>query len=225
VSKTQNRKRAGADNYPTPLWAIRRFFEALDWDQSGGARWLEPAVGEGSIVSVANEFVPGIEWDVCDLRDVRPYMVRCGVPEKRVTVGDFLDNTFGPDTFDVVIMNPPFNRLAQFINEATRVARTVICFQSLNMLGSDDRVEWMKTHVPDTYVLPNRVSHTGDGKTDSVYAAWFVWPDTRQLNRAGTLRVLDSTLLSERKRDASRVSRARDSRSQVLDSLFYEALR
>lgn len=224
MSATRKRKRTGADNYPTPLWAIRRFFEVLDWDQSGGARWLEPAVGEGSIVSVANEFVPGIDWDVCDMRDVRPYMVQCGVPEKRVMVGDFLDNRYRYHEFDVAIMNPPFNQLARFIDEALRVARVVICFQSLNMLGSEERVEWMKSHVPDTYVLPNRVSHTGDGKTDSVYAAWYVWRSGGPY-AAGVLSVLDSTPLAERKRDAARVTRARDARSQALDSLFYEARR
>ena len=221
---TRARKRKGADNYPTPQWAIRRFFEALDWSQYAGTTWIEPAVGEGSIVRVANEYVDGIDWRVHDVRDVRPYMLHCGIPESRVSIGDFLENEYADGEFDVAIMNPPFNQLAAFIDEAFRVAHTVICFQSLNMLGSDERCDWISVHVPETYVLPNRVSHTGDGKTDSVYAAWFKWRSGVQ-RTAGILRLLESTPLAERKRDAAVVSRARDERSQVLDSLFYEARR
>lgn len=224
MSATRNRKRLGSDNYPTPMWAIRRFFESLDWTQYRNTSWIEPAVGEGSIVSVANEYVGGIDWQVHDVRDVRPYMLGCGVPEKRVHIEDFLENKYPDNAFEVAIMNPPFNQLASFIDEATRVARTVICFQSLNMLGSEERVAWMRTHVPHTHVLPNRVSHTGDGKSDSVYAAWYMWQSGVRRTLA-TISVLNSTPLAERKRDAARVSRARDVRSQVIDSLFYESRR
>lgn len=225
MSSTRNRNRSGNDNYPTPTWAVRRFLEAKDLSAYAGGNWLEPSVGEGSIVQVVNEYVDGVQWNVHDIRDIRPYMLACEVPEKRVQIGDFTENTYADKMFDVAIMNPPFGLTGAFISECLRVAEVVICFQSLNFLGSADRNGWVRRNTPTAYVLPDRVSHSGDGKADSVYPAWYVWERCDSDSHAGELHVLPVTPLAERNRDRFRVKRARDGRRNALDSLFYEVNR
>lgn len=38
----------------------------------------------------------------------------------------------------------------------------------------NDRAEFLAAHPPRLFVLP-RISFTGDGKTDNVTCAWYVW--------------------------------------------------
>jgi hypothetical protein len=219
VSSTRKRKRKGEDNYPTPRWAVNRFLERAGLTLPGG-RWIEPSVGEGVIVDAVNAYVPGIEWTICDVRDVRPRLQR--FRGATVHIEDFLKfspSAFGAE-FDVAIMNPPFSDCVGFIEECRRIARTVICFQSLNLLGSADRNKLVKGAVPDVYVLPDRVSHSGDGKTDSVYAAWYVWGES--VGRVGSIQVLDTTDLRDRNADSYRVRESLDGERLALDSLFFE---
>jgi hypothetical protein len=67
----------------------------------------------------------------------------------------------------------------------------------LNFLGSSVRAQFMRSHTPDVYVLPNRPSFTGNG-TDSIEYTWFVWRHGNAGRAEGKLTLLSETPLAER---------------------------
>jgi hypothetical protein len=80
-----------------------------------------------------------------------------------------------PD-IDWVVSNPPFTCCTPIIVGAFRVARKgVAMLLRLSYLEPcNDRAEFLAAHPPSLIVLP-RISFTGDGKSDNVTCAWFVW--------------------------------------------------
>ena len=78
--------------------------------------------------------------------------------------------------FDWVISNPPFSCCTPIIVGAFGVARKgVAMLLRLSWLEPcKDRAAFLGKHPPSLIVLP-RISFTGDGKTDNVTCAWFVW--------------------------------------------------
>ena len=226
MSSTRKRKRNGsADNYPTPEWGSERFLET--WKDLGnvGNRWLEPGVGDGSILEVCDKFRPGIEWTTVDIRDTRPALLDLGLEEGQIHIGSFFDlPLFDPangNKWDVVIMNPPFRLTMAFLIRAWALAPVVVLFQSINFCGSEKRNEILRANVPDLYLLPDRVSHTGDGQTDSVYAGWHVWGPHPRVE-VGEYRILEHTPLAVRKAQRVRVNQARDELTVGIDALFEE---
>lgn len=214
-------------NYPTPIWAVQRFFEAwnefYDMDLLGD-RWLEPAVGDGTIIDVVNRMNTSeteIIWTAVDIRDTTPALQSIGLSQDEILIGDFfklLETKLRAKRWDVAIFNPPFHLSFDFVMRCRAFAKTVIVFQSLNFLGSSERNDWIQYDVPDTYVIPDRVSHTGDGKTDSVYSAWYVWDGAPRTE--GKFKVLPCTELSVRKVEQIRAKRLRDERAITLDSMI-----
>ena len=237
-STRQGRRTVGADNYPTPPWVIERFLEQWPDLKEVGPRWLEPAVGDGVIVETVNRFRAGIDWTVCDIRDTSHYLrYQAGIPSKAYRHGDFFElPEFEPPTetgmtidgrppqrWDVAILNPPFRLAMPFIRRCMKLATVVVVLQRINYMGSEERNQWFRAHVPDLYVLPNRVSFTGDGNGDSLEHAWHVWgphPSTG----VGELRLLPHTPKEERARGRRRIVHARDERRVALDALFADAL-
>lgn len=224
-STRQGARKSGADNYPTPEWAIARFLEEWPGIATIGPRWLEPAVGDGVIPEVVGKHRKGIDWTTCDIRDTSPALRRLGLsPDHHV--GDFFQlPAFRPDSgnrWDCAILNPPFRLTMEFIARCLELVPVVVVMQRVTYLGTDDRNEWFRGNLPDLYVIPNRVSYTGDGKTDSVENAWHVWGPHPSVG-VSELHLLKTTPLSERKRGRRRVVRARDEMENALDALFGEA--
>ena len=71
----------------------------------------------------------------------------------------------------------------------------------LNFLGSQERSDYLREHMPDIYVIPNRPSFTG-GKTDSIEYAWFVWSKYNDYgkNSSGKIVILETTPANIRKK-------------------------
>ena len=226
MSSTRKKKRDGsADNYPTPEWASERFLEVWKDLETVGPRWLEAGVGDGSILEVCGRFRPGIEWTTVDIRDTTPALLDLGLEPEQINVGSFFDlPLFDPDIYgvkrwDVVIMNPPFRLTMAFLIRAWALAPVVVLFQSINFGGSKDRNPILVKNVPDLYLLPDRVSHTGEGKTDSVYSGWHVWGPHPKVT-VGEYRILEHTPLEIRKGQRVRVTNARDELRVGIDALF-----
>lgn len=239
MSKTRRgQRKTGADNYPTPEWAIKRFLEEWEDLHRVGPRWIEPCAGDGVIVDVVNHFRSGIDWTAVELRDTTPALHRVGLRPDQIRIGDFfalfpgrlpgkthtaLSRALAPDQpFDVAILNPPFRLTMAFILRCFEIARTVVVMQRVNYLGSEDRNEWFRANIPDLYVLPNRVSFTGDGKADGLEHAWHTWGPHPRVG-VGELRLLKATPLEERKLSYRRIVVARDETAVTLDALFTEA--
>ena len=79
----------------------------------------------------------------------------------------------------MIFTNPPFNLAMDFIKKSLEDVEEngyVIMLLRLNFLGSRERNEWLKNNMPfEIYVHAKRMSFTGDGKTDSIEYAHFVW--------------------------------------------------
>lgn len=177
---------AEAEFYETPAWCVERILEAVMLPHQG--RWLDPCVGEGAIVLAVNgamfranpRLQCGKTWEFMDIRNtdfVTTWQGECG---------NYLASTL--DRFDVAVMNPPFSKALQFAAKAITHCDHVVMLQRLNWLASAERAEWLRAHPPGVYVLPNRPSFTGDGKTDGADYAWYVWPPQHD-----TVQILAST--------------------------------
>jgi hypothetical protein len=191
-------RRAADDNYPTPAWCVHRLLEAAHLP---AGRWLEPTAGSGAIVRAVRERLPGIEWTAVELRPECRDSLEVGAgPEGRVVVHDLLTLTAGDlaPPFDVAITNPPYALAQQVIERCLPLAGVVAMLLRLNFLASRTRAPFMRSQPPDVYVLPDRPSFTGGGRTDSIEYAWFVWPSVRA-RQHGELRVLAATPVDQRR--------------------------
>lgn len=105
----QRREPAGAlDFFPTPPWATRALLEHPALRGAAIERCWEPAAGAGHMARVLKE-----EFATVVATDIAPAL---GMMQL-----DFLDEWpewFGPDNFDWVITNPPFNRAEAFAARA-----------------------------------------------------------------------------------------------------------
>jgi hypothetical protein len=185
------------DFYPTPAWCVRRLLEQL-FLPSG--RWLEPGAGEGAIIKATAR--SDIKWTALELRPSCRRSLELLIKPSQVFIGDYLasakSHPLGNQHFDVVLANPPFTSAMEFVQESLRRASTVVMLLRLNFLATGKRSEFMRTHCPDVYVLPDRPSFTGKG-TDSIEYGWFVWKQGDAPRGSGHLSVLASTPAYERR--------------------------
>ncbi len=193
------------DNYPTPAWCVDRLLERVWLPTSGW--WLEPSAGDGAIVRRVRarmETSPRIQ--VVEVRAECEAALRDAIGDRGVVhIGDFLVHepshwwSFGG--IDVVIGNPPYALAEKFVRRSLMIAPWVVFLLRLNFLAGDKRAGLdglYAERVPDVYVLPNRPSFAGNGKTDATEYAWFVWgPEKRT---TGRLEVLATTPIQERKK-------------------------
>lgn len=160
------------DFYPTPAWATRVLLDRLP--QLRG-RVLECCSGKGDISNALAErnSVTVIENDI-DVRCASDFHLDATDPLTWQRINEHA----GP--FDWVVSNPPFSLAAKIVPRAQAYAvRGMAMLLRLSYLEPCmDRVEWLQRHDEQSrvIVLP-RISFTGDGKTDSVTAAWLVVGD------------------------------------------------
>jgi hypothetical protein len=194
VSSTKRgRERNRADNYPTPAWCVTRFLEAVTLPSGV---WLEPCAGDGAIIRAVNA-MPGRgpnRWDALELR-AKPMAALDSIPNVSPTRCDALKVlSYGNLSYSVAISNPPFSLAQEFIDACRGVATQTVMLLRLNFLASEKRHFYMTSTRPDVYVLPNRPSFVGGGKTDSIEYAWFHWHP----HASGKLRILALTPALER---------------------------
>lgn len=187
--------RSEADDYSTPEWAVRRLLDVYR-PPAGPGVWLEPAAGEGNIIRVVNEILPSVRWLACELRsECHQHLVTATGDPRRVFITNFITNPPRiPEgkRIEVIITNPPYRLAAEFIAQSFALAEEVVMLLRLNYLGSDHRAEFLRHYPPDVYVLPNRPSFKGNGKTDSPEYAWFVFRPCEK-REVGELMILPST--------------------------------
>lgn len=113
---------------------------------------------------------------------------------------------YGPGTkpFDVAIMNPPFLLTMAFLMRCLELADIVVMLQRQNFIGGKKRNRWVRANHPDFYMLPDRISFSGDGSTDAIGHGWYTWED-RDAEGAGIFRLLEHTPTAERKADRPRI--------------------
>lgn len=207
-STNRGAERRPDDFYSTPAWAVHRLLEACPLP---AGRWLEPCAGTGAIMHAVDAVRLDVEWSAVELREEERPKLLATTP--RVRIGDYLAESPGL-RFDVLLTNPPFSLMVEFLERALCDAAYVVMLGRLAFLETAQRAPLFHAAQPDVYVLPDRPSFT-NGPTDSCAYAWFVWPPDR-LRSTGTVRVLAPTPLHVRrprppKRDGGiRGARVRD---------------
>lgn len=202
-STNRGGKRSAADYYPTPPWPVRRLLERLPLRRG---RWLESSAGEGHIIRAVEPIVSGIEWTAVELRpECGPLLTAAGERVRSLT-GNFLSadrdwlGLAEGEFFDVAIGNPPFCHALDFVEHTRRFASTTVLLLRLGFLETEERAAWLSKWMPDVFVIPDRISFTGDG-SDSTGYAWFAWFHSLRTS-VSNLRVLSTTPLEERKERA-----------------------
>lgn len=179
--------RADADYYPTPAWCARRILEALAFPPA--RLYLEPCAGDGALVRALKAYDPTCGVVACELRPAEhPSLVRSGADV--VFIGDALSGKL--PVVDVAFMNPPFSLAVEFVRAALDAAPIVVALERLTWACTWGKAE--PARMPSMFVLPNRPSFTGAGRTDASEYAWFVWG-----MGPPCVRMLPSTPLQERK--------------------------
>lgn len=219
-STNRGTARVSADFYPTPAWCVARLLEALHLP---AGLWLEPCAGNGAIIRAAQAVRPDITWAAAELRPAAAAHLRplLGDSTWRLHIGDVRKAAdFIDEQAPVGLMtNPPLNIATELMEFFVGAGRWVVLLLRLNFLSSARRCPFLRRHTPDVYVLPNRPSFTGGGKTDSIEYAWFVWPPASR--RRGELVVLPDTPKETRSSSepAVQVAPLRRARGPVQQSL------
>ena len=195
--------------YETPRWCVARLLDCIgeklfnpDLATEPGTRFfLEAAIGGGAIVRAVNAWCEGNAypqpfWSGCDIREDGLAWAREG-GVKVLHVGSFPDLVEASKIarVDVAITNPPFSQSLAFAQAALWIAPVVIQLGRIGWLGSADRADYLRANTPSVYLLPERPSFKGGGRTDSDYYAWFAWG----VDDRPRFVILDSTPLDERK--------------------------
>jgi len=165
-----------------------------------GGVWLEPCAGEGAIIDAVRAVRQDVDWHAIELRDDCRETLRAKVRDPANVRIDNLLTMEGAqqERYRVLITNPPFRLAQEIVEQSFALAETCILLLRLNFLASARRASLMRKFPPDVYVLPNRPSFSGGGKTDSVEYAWFVW-HPRTARAHGVLQVLSPTPSRERR--------------------------
>lgn len=183
--------RRANDYYPTPRWATAYLLSNLPFTIA--EPWVEPCVGTGDIADVVRrQCAAGVTGDIYTGRPADVH-------------GDAGD----PETWDVYqqtlrtppalcITNPPFGQAHRILPLALeRCTMGVIALLRLSYLEPcANRGHWLERHQDRMSILflPRRLSFTGDGQTDNVATAWFIWGKERRLTEPFVYPVLDQQL-------------------------------
>lgn len=77
---------------------------------------------------------------------------------------------------EAIVTNPPFSLAMEFCQHAVQLSPNVFMLLRLNFLASRKRRAWFLDNEPSAlFVLSDRPSFTGNGKTDATDYAWFYW--------------------------------------------------
>ena len=181
------------DYYPTPRWATAHLLEALPFTIVDP--WVEPCVGTGDISDVVEQSgatFGGFSNDI-DPRQLADFYGDAGKSE---TWDAFEDLMGAPPAW--CITNPPFNQAHRILPLAMeRCTKGVIALLRLSYLEPcANRNHWLEQHQDRLSILflPKRVSFTGDGQTDKVATAWFIWGKHQRLTDPFVYPVVDQQL-------------------------------
>jgi hypothetical protein len=169
--------RAANDYYPTPAWCVDRLLDLIgDRLPHADHLWIEPAAGDGAIMRAVDDWY--------ELRaQSAPAWLAYDIDPRAAGISrvDYLHDFHNdPESWDrtqadVAITNPPYSLALDFVQAMREDARIVCALLRLGFLASEERARFFRGTLPSVYVLPNRPSFTGDGKTDAHDYAWCVW--------------------------------------------------
>lgn len=179
------------DFYPTSDWMTEQLLARVP--QISG-QVLEPCTGNDDMTRVLRKH-SGIE--LVTTNDIDP-----------IRTADFHLDARTPEIytvkeFDWIVTNPPFSdgiKIVQLAYEHSKKGCAMLLRLTF-LEPTNDRGPWLAEHPPTYQLTLPRYSFTGDGNTDSVTTAWFVWEKgvTAQTNIVVPRPTKASEVLSEKK--------------------------
>ena len=193
----RGRERIDADYYPTPAWCVRSIVERFG-SAFPRAGIVEPCCGDGAIIRAAGaqRFALGIDIRAECAEQVAPLpFMRADIREVRAV------DVFPAVVPSLLMTNPPFSLAFEIAQHVRREWPSVpyLMLMRLSFLESEERAEWLRSDMPDVYVLPHRPSFAF-GSTDSASYAWFHWrtPAGLRVSPMGRVEVLPTVPASMR---------------------------
>lgn len=159
-------RRRALDFYPTAGWATQDLLARVHI----GGYVIEPCAGR---LDIANELRGNSRITALMTNDLDPH-------RPTTMHGDATDLAFWSgfgDRLDWVVSNPPFNVAHKILPLAHKAARrgVAMLLRISYLEPCEGRAGWLAANPPDRLIVLPRISFTGDGKTDNVTCAWFVW--------------------------------------------------
>lgn len=188
-SKKKLRKRANADYYPTDPSYVRATLNKIQetFEFSDDIRILDPGAGEGIWGIEARKLYPNAFIWGTELRELKK-----PAAYDEWTIQPFVDFVLDcPITFDLIVGNPPFSKVYDFIDLALEhlfdVHGVLSYLLRLAFLESKTRYEkyyskhgsFKPAHV---WISTRRISFTGDRKSDDTPYAQYTWTIPRVHN-------------------------------------------
>ena len=212
-STNRGGKRHVSDYYVTPQEDVKQFLAAFltvaKIDRPDRLTWFDPCTGgdEFHEASYKEVIKNAFEPEIISM-DIR-------ADSHADIVADYL-TVNSLHECDVVIGNPPFNEAERFIRKAVKHVDEggyVAFLLRLNFYGTDGRKALFKElGLPKyTFIHPDRISFTADGKSDSIEYGHFVWK-RGEYNRSSQTFLLDG--FDKKNREEMR-SRKRDKYSML----------
>lgn len=167
--------RRAFDFYPTPRWATETLLAELP--ELAHARALECCSGQGDLSEPLKRSGAAVITN-----DVNPHVD-----------ADFHLNARDPHAWkslpavDYVVTNPPFAEAMEILRHAYAHANVGVAFLLRLSFAepTEERGIWLAEQPISRLIVIPRISFTGDGKTDNVTTAWFVWHKPARLHQGG----------------------------------------
>lgn len=171
------------DFYPTPPWMVDVLFDRPEVAEAVAVAALrhddyiclcEPCVGAGHLLRAVQRNIPAPQrWTTNDI-------------DPRHEAGSHEDALAMPWEqlgFDMVITNPPFavdgdpfaSRLLARVLDAKSTPIVALLARLTLLEPTHDRAQLLKRTPPDSMIVLPRWSFRGNGKSDTVTCAWFLW--------------------------------------------------
>lgn len=175
VTRTVRRK---GDFYETPAWAVDSLLPHLPL--SDASLVVDAGAGTGAIAACIALRLPTLEVVGIEKQGELVEKARArALYSCEFVQADFETWQSDRSSPDVVIMNPPFSRAAEFIRRALVIVRrggTVACLLPVSFMFGVGRYDFhTKYKDADIYHLMKRPSFTGDGKTDATNYVWWIF--------------------------------------------------
>lgn len=167
------------DFYPTPSCMVKELIKSGLFLEHKDSDIYDPCCGKYAIGNI-----------------LRQYGYK-NIVEKDLMYGqDFFLADYTDNTFDVVIMNPPFKSFNGFVEKAKSISDKVYCIGKMNFFGAHDRnVKGLWKHLEWVLPFDRQIAfdkpETEDGKVECgmIVSAWFIW--NKHYNGYPKIKVLD----------------------------------
>lgn len=171
-------KRKESDFYITPVNTIINFLEHYKLKDGN---ILEPSAGNGNFLKVIKDLGYKNNITACELRQEEYNNLNTYAND--IYIGDFL--TYKPNkSFKTIIGNPPYSLAMEFINHCFKIAdkdTEIIMLLRTAFLESKKRYGfWLQHPVNGLYVLSQRPSFLGNGKSDATCYSFFIWNNSNK---------------------------------------------